>query len=71
MDNLIKAVRLANLDGLKSIEISMKDLVSLVNKIQDDTRVKRLEKEVNRLNISLAKSELKHLDRPISLDFYC
>ena len=78
LDLLFKAIDLASDDNLETVEITMHDLSLLKEHIQDidyelglaenDNLI--LREKIKMLNISLAKSELTHLDRPIKLDYY-
>ena len=78
LDLLFKAIDLASNDNLETVEITMHDLLILKEHIQDlDYELGLAEKsnlilaeKIKMLNISLAKSELTHLDRPIKLDYY-
>ena len=78
LDLLLKAIDLAAADGLKTVEITMYDLLMLKEHIQNlDYELGEIEKDnliliekIKMLNISLAKSELTHLDKPIKLDYY-
>jgi len=78
LDLLFKAIDLASDDNLETVEITMHDLLILKEHIQDiDYELGEIEKDnlllrdkLRLTNISLAKSELSHLDRPIKLDYY-
>ena len=78
LDLLFKAIDLASDDNLETVEIAMHDLLILKEHIQDLDFELGLAKKSNLilaeqikvLNISLSKSELSHLDRPIKLDYY-
>ena len=78
LDLLFKAINLASDDNLETVEITMQDLLMLKEHIQDiDYELGEAEKDnlilrdkLRLTNISLAKSELSHLDRPIKLDYY-
>ena len=78
LDLLFKAIDLASDDNLETVEITMHDLLILKEHIQDiDYKLGEIEKDnlllrykIKMLNISLGKSEISHLDRPIKLDYY-
>ena len=78
LDLLFKAIDLASDDNLETVEIAMHDLLILKEHIQDiDYELGEAEKDnlilrdkLRFTQISLAKSEPSHLDRPIKLDYY-
>jgi len=78
LDLLLKAIDLAAADGLKTVEITMYDLLMLKEHIQNlDYELGEIKNDnlllrykLRLANISLAKSELSHLKRPIKLDYY-
>ena len=78
LDLLFKAIDLASDDNLETVEIAMHDLLILKEHIQDiDYELGEIEKDnlilryrLRLTNISLAKSELSRLGRPIKLDYY-
>jgi len=69
IDNLLKGINLADLDGVKSIEVSLKDLQLLRRElikawaIEDALRHEK--------SIVSAKLGLCQLEKPIRLDTYC
>ena len=69
LDNLLKGINLADLDGIKEIEVSVEDLQLMRREILNGRElVQRLCRDIN---ISDAKLGLCQLDRPIRLDTYC
>jgi len=69
LDNLLKGINLADLDGIKEIEVSVEDLQLMRREILKGRElVQRLCRDIN---ISDAKLGLCQLDRPIRLDTYC
>jgi len=69
LDNLLQGINLADLDGLKETEVSLKDLQLLRREILSSRElVQRLCRDVN---ISEAKLGLCQLEKPIRLDAYC
>ncbi len=72
MNLLMKAINLADLDNLKEVEITMKDLRVLTDHIRSQKlAIAVLQDKNNRLDISLAQSELKSIEKPIKLSVYC
>jgi len=68
VDILLAAINLADMDGLKKVEVSIKDLQVLRKAIQvhsDRVQGLILDNEVLR-----SKLALKGLDRPVRLDVY-
>lgn len=71
LEILIKAIKLAGADRIDSIEVSMRDLIIMVEHIEDlEADVEALIDSKHKLSISLANSELRSLERPIKLDIY-
>ena len=72
IDLLMKAINLADFDNLKEVEITMKDLRVLTDHIRSQKlAIAVLQDKNNRLDISLAQSELKSIEKPIKLSVYC
>jgi len=73
IDNLLRAVNLAHLDGLKTVEISMEDLKTLQREIKvQEQAISVLKKDNHLLRVSLAQSQLKVLEKPLmKLRCYC
>ena len=72
IDVICQAIRLADLDGLKSLEIGMEDLrvmMSYMSSLEDD--LESFEYKVRMINLSLAKSELRSIEKCATLDMYC
>jgi len=68
----MKAINLADFDNLKEVEITMKDLRVLTDHIRSQKlAIAVLQDKNNRLDISLAQSELKSIEKPIKLSVYC
>ena len=68
LDNLLKAINLADYDGVKTIDIGMPDLLLMRSVILDQQ--KALEKVAKEIRILEAKVVLKALDKPVRLDLY-
>ncbi len=69
IDNIIKAIRLADLDNIKSIKVKVSDLVLLAKEIDMKNKIiKRIDRELMIANSNLYKIIL---EEPIkSLDEY-
>lgn len=68
LDNLLKAINLADYDGVKTVDVDMPDLLLMRSVILDQQRA--LEKAVKEIHILEAKVALKALDKPMRLDLY-
>ena len=68
LDNLLKAINLADYDGVKTVDIGMPDLFLMRSVILDQQ--KALEKAAKEIRILEAKVVLKALDKPVRLDLY-
>jgi hypothetical protein len=69
VDNLLKAINLADYDNLKSVEISLDDLKLLRGHII--TLEDLISSEQKRHVIAISKLQLELLEKPIKLDIYC
>ena len=68
LDTLLKAINLANYDNLKTVEVSLEDLVLLRNTIIElQDQIKGLKKEEQTTRIKFA---LEQLDKPVKLSIY-
>ena len=68
LEQLLKAINLANYDNLKSVEVSMSDLMMLKNTIESlQIQNKILKADVN---IANAKACLKVIESPVKLSLY-
>lgn len=68
LDNLLKAINLADYDGVKTVDVDMPDLLLMRSVILDQQ--KALEKAAKEIRILEAKVVLKALDKPVRLDLY-
>lgn len=68
LDNLLKAINLADYDGVKMVDIGMPDLLLMRSVILDQQ--KALGKAAKEIRILEAKVVLKALDKPVRLDLY-
>lgn len=68
LDNLLKAINLADYDGVKTVDVDMPDLLLMRSVILDQQ--KALEKAAKEIRILEAKVLIKVLDRPVRLDLY-
>ena len=68
LDNLLKAINLANYDSLKAVTVSLSDLMFLREtvKSQQET-IKQMQREIYVLQ---AKVELKSIEQAINLDSF-
>ncbi len=72
IDLLMKAINLADFDNIKEIEVTMKDLRVLTDHIRSQKlAIAVLQDKNNRLDMSLAQSELNSIEKPIKLSVYC
>jgi len=72
LKNLLKGISLARQDGIKAVEVSMTDLMLLKRVIESHTlAIGVLEEKNKTLGLSLAKSEVAHLNRAVKLSLYC
>jgi len=68
IDNLLKAINLANYDAVDNVEVSISDLIALKNHIELlREQNKALCKQIHILD---SKLSLRVLERPIKLDRY-
>ncbi len=68
VDTLLKAINLANMDGLMKVEADMADLMLLRAVVRDQqTALTRLNREIYALRVSI---ELKGLEKPMRLRMY-
>ena len=68
VDTIMKAINLSNYDGVKSLEVSIEDLLCLRSEIEYLRRHNlELSKQTHILDTKLA---LKSLESPIKLDLY-
>ncbi len=69
VDNLLKAINLADYDGLKRLDVSMEDLKLLRSHIKliEDT----IKSEQKRHVVAISKLQLELIEKPIKLDIYC
>ena len=76
--DLVKAIRMASKDGVKTVEVDMDDLLIMCEHLDDiqadsdyfENEVSILQNKLRLANISLAKAELKAIEKPIKLDAY-
>ena len=68
LDNLLKAINLADYDGVKTVDVDMPDLLLMRSVILDQQRA--LEKAAKEIRILEAKVLIKALDKPVRLDLY-
>mgnify|MGYP000462200937 CR=1 FL=1 len=68
LDNLLKAINLADYDGVKTVDVDMPDLLLMRSVILDQQRA--LEKAAKEIHILEAKVLIKALDKPVRLDLY-
>jgi hypothetical protein len=76
--DLVKAIRMASEDGVKTVEVDMDDLLIMCEHLDDiqadsdyfENEVLILQNKLRLANISLAKAELKAIEKPIKLDAY-
>jgi hypothetical protein len=68
LDNLLKAINLADYDGVKTVDVDMPDLLLMRSVILDQQRA--LEKAAKEIHILEAKVLIKVLDKPVRLDLY-
>lgn len=68
IDNLLKAINLADYNGVKTVDVDMTDLLLMRSVILDQQRA--LEKVAKEIHILEAKVVLKSLDKPVRLDLY-
>ncbi len=68
LDNLLKAINLADYDGVKTVDVDMPDLLLMRSVILDQQ--KALEKAAKEIRILEAKVLIKALDKPVRLDLY-
>jgi len=69
VDNLPKAINLADYDNLKSVEISLDDLKPLRSHIISLEDL--IKSEQKRHVIAISKLQLELLEKPIKLNIYC
>ena len=62
IEKLISAIKKANEKDVGDVNIKVFDLMTLVNEIEMSRD------KVRRLNISLVKSELKAIEKPLKID---
>lgn len=68
INNLLEAINLADMDGLKAIRVDMKDLQELRGHIlEQNKQITRLAKDVVMLEIKL---NMTQVEKPISLRAY-
>ena len=63
LDNLLKAINLADYDGVKTVDVDMPDLLLMRSVILDQQRA--LEKAAKEIHILEAKVLIKALDKPV------
>ena len=68
LDNLFKAINLADYNGVKTVDVDMPDLLLMRSVILDQQ--KALEKVAKEIHILEAKVLIKALDKPVRLDLY-
>jgi len=68
LDNLLKAINLADYNGVKTVDVDMPDLLLMRSVILDQQ--KALEKVAKEIHILEAKVLIKALDKPVRLDLY-
>ena len=68
LDNLLKAINLADYNGVKTVDVDMPDLLLMRSVILDQQRA--LEKVAKEIHILEAKVLIKALDKPVRLDLY-
>ena len=68
LDNLLKAINLADYNGVKTVDVDMTDLLLMRSVILDQQRA--LEKVAKEIHILEAKVLIKALDKPVRLDLY-
>ncbi len=68
LDNLLKAINLADYNGVKTVDVDMPDLLLMRSVILDQQ--KALEKVAKEIHILEAKVIIKALDKPVRLDLY-
>jgi len=68
LDNLLKAINLADYNGVKTVDVDMPDLLLMRSVILDQQRA--LEKAAKEIHILEAKVLVKALDKPVRLDLY-
>lgn len=68
LDNLLKAINLADYNGVKTVDVDIPDLLLMRSVILDQERA--LEKMTKEIHILEAKVALRALARPVRLDLY-
>lgn len=68
LDNLLKAINLADYDGVKTVDADMPDLLLMRSVILDQQ--KALEKAAKEIRILEAKVLIKALEKRVKLDLY-
>lgn len=68
LDNLLKAINLADLEGVKSVTIDVKDLLLLKSIIKDQD--KSLTKAQREISVLEAKIVLQDMKSPVSLNSF-
>jgi hypothetical protein len=68
IETLLKAINMADMDGLKKVEAEVSDLMLLRSVIQDQQVA--LQKQTKELQALQAKVGMKSLDKPMRLRMY-
>ena len=63
VDNIKKAVRLADLDGINVLEVDIYDLLMLVNELTDkDVTITNLRYQITKLNLEVSKCIVENIE---------
>lgn len=68
VDNILKAINMADMDGVKQVTVDIDDLLILRETI-NNLRLRNANLRAD-LEIAIAKSFLKEIEKPIKLDYY-
>ena len=69
--NILKSIKLARLDSIKTVEVDMDDMVTLSRHIAElEQAVKEQKKLLVAKDTAMVQLQLRELDRPIRLDVY-
>lgn len=68
VETLLKAINMANMDGLKKVETDVSDLMLLRSVIRDQQAA--LQKQVKELHVLQARVNMKSMEKPVRLRMY-
>ncbi|DAB29335.1 MAG TPA: hypothetical protein CFH84_10030 [Sulfurimonas sp. UBA12504] len=68
VETLLKAINMADMDGLKKVEADVSDLMLLRSVIRDQHAA--LQKQVKELHVLQARVNMKSMEKPVRLRMY-